>query len=106
MRETNGAISQLKPRSTKVYSNGSIGYNLLYPEKMNIIPNREQRNIWKNFLTIILIKKKRLVCTERLFFKLRLDYFKVQVVAFFVPLPLVEVVALNWQINLASPFVE
>jgi hypothetical protein len=53
-----------------------------------------------------LIKKKHLVCTKRFFFNLQVDYFKVQVVAVLVPPPLVEVVALSWQINLASPFVE
>ena len=51
MRAVKGDVCQLPmPISTNVYSNGSIGYNLVYPEKINTAPNKEQRKYNVNFL--------------------------------------------------------
>lgn len=48
-----GAICQLiKPRSTKVYSNGSIGYSFVYPENKNTAPNKAQRKTSAIFFNI------------------------------------------------------
>ena len=64
----NGAICQLIiPISTKVYSKGSIGYNLVYPEKINTIPDKAQRIVNKIFLNISKGKKKAFSKSKRFF---------------------------------------
>jgi hypothetical protein len=53
-----GANCQLmKPRSTKVYSKGSMGFNLVNPEKMNTHPINIHNMPGTIFLIIIKLRK-------------------------------------------------
>lgn len=52
-RTMNGAVCQLPiPKSTKVYSKGSIGYNFAYAENKNTIPVSIDNEVRNNFFII------------------------------------------------------
>ena len=58
MRAINGATCQfIKPRSTKVYSKGSMGYNLVYPENINTAPIKAQSKPNRIFFNMYKDKK-------------------------------------------------
>lgn len=80
IRAMKGATCQLiKPMSTKVYSKGSIGYSLAYPEKTKTTPNREQIKTSAAFFNIMDEKKAFLINPERFLGKKIYNYFNSQV---------------------------
>lgn len=102
IREIKGAICQLKtPISTKVYSNGSIGYNLLIPENINMTPNAEHKIINSTFLIIKIQVKKKRSSNEKRLNNLIINYFNSQSSVVVTPLSVSVVLKQN---NLASFF--
>jgi len=64
-----GATCQLNiPISTKVYSNGSIGYNFKYPEIINTSPKSEHKTVKNIFLSIEKMNKKSVPQHEERFY--------------------------------------